>query len=51
MSYGDMSCLSTHLTNLVAYRSPGGLDFRGSYDRILLSIGQRAFNLITGFYA
>lgn len=32
LSFGGVSCLSTHLSNLVAYRFPGGLGFRCSYD-------------------
>lgn len=40
-SFGVMSCLSTHQSNLVAYRLPGGLGSRGSYDLTVLSIGQK----------
>lgn len=42
MLFGYMLCLSTHLYNLVAYRLPWGLGFRGGYELTLLYIGQRA---------
>lgn len=51
MSFWDVSCLSTHLSDMVASRLPEGLGFRGSSDLTLSSIGQRALNPITGFYA